>query len=474
MKSITTIVKLLLFVEGCATPLLEFVIERTSRRKGHFLRGILTGLCIGFIVTVLARLGHFKSYENPVTDFLQSIVFKKAKDVSLVFITEHEYKHGFNATSPLSRERLAKTIDLLVKLKARVIALDLDLTDATADDHKLLDAINRASASGIPVVAACKLVNEHKELTDDINLQPYQEENLRFTSDGFSLFDSISPGNQWAGKVMYGGVFFRLDKDGVFRYAEAMYMITQNEPEHKLSCSPAPSAPLIIAAAYKGMSQKTLAKILSSSHNHYNIIITNDGDHEENAMHIHIDKHGRMTPNFIGNYKHFDYEANLTRLLEEYCNETSEITTIFKDKAVIVGGAYDKNDFYMTPLGRMSGMEILANITQNIISGNLIKHTSFWIALVIEVSLGALASLVFVLMNRFRASVICFVLLVMPMTGVSIYFFYVSYHWVDFIATIFGVIFHGWVRDIEEDINTLKQSLKNIRRKFTKKKKTQN
>ena len=142
-----TIVKLLLFVEGFGTPLLEFVIERTTRRKGHFLRGILIGLSIGFIVTVLARLGHFKSYENPVTDFLQSITSKKAKDVALVFITEHEYKHGFNATSPLSRKRLAKIVDLLVKLKDRVIALDLDLADATSDDQKLQDAIDRASAS---------------------------------------------------------------------------------------------------------------------------------------------------------------------------------------------------------------------------------------------------------------------------------------------------------------------------------------
>lgn len=473
MNTITTIVKLLLFVEGFATPLFEFVIESTTRRKGHFLRGILIGACIGFIVTVLARLGHFKPYENPVTDFLQSIIPKRAKDVALVFVTEHEYKHGFNATSPLSRERLAKIVDLLVKLKARVIALDIDLTDVTPHDKKLLNAIDRASASGIPVVVAGKLVNEHKELTDDINLQPYKDEDLRFTEDGFFLFDSISPGNQWVGKVMNGGVVFRLDKDGVFRYAEAMYMITQNDLEHKLSPSPDPSFPLIVAAAYKGISQETLAKILSNSRNHHNIIISNGENHEENALHIHIDKYGRMTPNFIGNYKHFDYEANLTSLLEEYRNETPEITTIFKDKAVIVGGAYDKNDFYMTPLGRMSGMEILANITQNIISGNLIKHTSFWIAFVIEVSLGALASLVFVLTNRFRASLICFLLLVMPMTGVSIYFFYVSYHWVDFIATIFGVIFHGWVSDIEEDINTLKQSLKNIRRKSPRKKKAQ-
>lgn len=467
MKTITNTVKQLLFVQGFTTTQWKLILERVSLRKGRFLKGVLYGSCIGFVITVLAGLGHFKSYENPATDFLQSITTKKAKDVALVFITEHEYQHGFNTTSPLSRKRLATIVDLLVKLKARVIALDIDLSDSSPDEKKLLKAVDRASTAGIPVIVAGKLVSEHKELQDDTNLQPYQAENLRFTREGFFLFDRIGPGNQWVGKTISGGVFFRQDKDGVFRRVEALYMITHNASVHNVSFSPVPSFPLAVAAAYKGISLQALTEGLSVTRGH--ITIANNGNDEKNTLHIPIDKHGRMTPNFIGNYKYFDYESNLTRLLEAYQNETAKITTIFKDKAVIVGGVYDKNDFYMTPLGRMSGMEILANTTQSIISGNLVKHTGFWIVVIIEVLLGALASLLFVLTSRLWATVISIVFLAVPMTIVSIYLFFASYHWVDFIATIFGVMYHGWVSDWEKNLLNLIKWLKNTFKRFTMK-----
>jgi CHASE2 domain-containing sensor protein len=64
-------------------------------------------------------------------------------------------------------------------------------------------------------------------------------------------------------------------------------------------------------------------------------------------------KGGRIIPNFIGNYEHFSREVNLKRLLEEYRFNKVESMTIFRDKIVIIGGTFDKKDFYLTPIGRM-------------------------------------------------------------------------------------------------------------------------
>ncbi len=74
--------------------------------------------------SVVSRfLGHFRPYENPVTDVFQQLLSKKPTDIVLLFITEKEYQNGFNSISPLSRERLALIVKVLVKLGAKAIAI---------------------------------------------------------------------------------------------------------------------------------------------------------------------------------------------------------------------------------------------------------------------------------------------------------------------------------------------------------------
>jgi CHASE2 domain-containing sensor protein len=408
----------------------------------------------------MAWLGHFKQYENLLTDFLQSITYKKAKDVTLLFITEDEYKRGFNSISPLSRERLADTIEMLVKLKARVIALDIDISDSTSEDHKLSDVLARASTAGVPVIVTGNFtkIDEQDPSVDNPHLErPYAEERLSFTEDGFVLFADVGPGRQWIGKVMYGGVDFRLDPDGILRRAEPLYMI--KDASYKNSQRPIPSLPVTVAAAYLGMSEKDLENALSNIHDN-NITLSGKGNHYQHDIYIHIGRDGRITPNFIGNYEHFDREVSLTRLFEDYGPGKAEGMTIFRDKVVIIGGTYDKKDFYMTPVGMMSGMEILANITQNILSHNLITHTNRWKAFAIEVFLGTLVALAFILMSRFWATVICLVSLMPVVTAASIISFAASYYWFDFIPTISGVVLHGWISKTEKDIKAMKYKLK--------------
>ncbi len=435
--------------------------KKILTNKRHFTKGFLIGLVISVIVTVMAWLGHYRPYDNVLTDFLQSVTYKKAKDVTLLFITEDEYKRGFKSISPLSRSRLADTIDMLVKLEASVIALDIDISEATLEDQKLLKALENASEENIPIVVTANLteIKNKYMLNDNSKLErPYSVERLHFTNAGFILFEDASPGNQWVNKVMYGGVDCRMDVDGVFRRADPLYMIKENNSQR-----PVPSFPVAVSAAYLGMSEKDLEKALSninknsimlSTKEKYDKPSTKEENHKEETE-IHIGRDGRITPNFIGNYEHFDREVNLTRLFKDYGHGKSGGMTIFKDKVVIVGGSYDEKDFYITPVGRMTGMEILANITQNIINHNLIKHTNFWMAFVIEVLLGALVALAFILVKRFWATVICLLILLPVVVYASILSFGASYYWFDFIPTIAGVFLHGWFCRLEQNFETM-------------------
>ena len=265
MKAVHHLLNVSTFSVSFFSSTLKFIFDKVSLYKGNSVKAILIGLIISLIVTALARIGYFKLYQNPLTNLLHFITQKKANDVVLLFITEEEYKEGFHGISPLSRGRLAEMVDLMVKLQAKVIALDIDISDPSSEDRKLSDALARSTAAGIPVVVAANFkVAEDKPTNNDslFDLRPYTDERLHTTKDGLILFEGVSPGSQWAGKVIYGGTVFRLDSDWVFRMADAFYMIRNNGSKYKLPYFPVPSFPIAVAAAYRGILQETLMEAL--------------------------------------------------------------------------------------------------------------------------------------------------------------------------------------------------------------------
>ena len=462
MKLTRHFLNTLAFAKHAIASITKLLFQKVSTYRGHFLRAILIGLAISVIVTALARIGYFKPYQNPLTNLLHFITQKKAHQVVLLFITEDEYKRGFHGISPLSRARLAELVNLMVKLKAKVIALDIDISDPSSEDRKLSDAIGRASAAGIPIVVVGNLMAiEDKPYANEdsfFDLRPYKDERLHTTEDDFFLFEDMSPGFQWMDKVIYGGTLFRLDTDRVFRMAEGFYMIKNKDLKNKLSYLPVPSFPVAVAAAYHGVSQEALMEALLNVHDNKITLSSTRDDHRDD-IYIHIARGCRVTPNFIGNYEYFDREVNLKGLLEEYRSNKVESETIFKDKVVIVGGTFDKKDFYMTPVGRMAGMEILANITQSILSGSLITPTSFWKAFVTQVILGIAVALIFILFSRFWATIICLLALVPGVAIASLWSFSSSHYWFDFVPTVGGVMLYGQIIKAEQVLKKMRHKL---------------
>jgi len=192
MKPIHHFLNVLIPTKGFVVSTTKFLFEKVSAYRGYFLRAILIGLAISMTVTTLAWIGYFRPYQNPLTNLLHFITQKKAPDVVLLFITEEEYRQGFHGISPLSRGRLAELVNLMVKLKAKVIALDIDLSDLTSEDHKLSDAMGRSLAAGIPIVLVgnLKAIEDKPRANDDpfFDLRPYTDERLHTTKDGFILF----------------------------------------------------------------------------------------------------------------------------------------------------------------------------------------------------------------------------------------------------------------------------------------------
>lgn len=431
------------------------MLKKFDFNRRHLARGVFVGFLISIFISLLTVLGHFRPYENPFTAALQSIFTKKAEDIVLLFITEGEYKNGFNGISPLSRIRLSRIIDQLVALKAKVIALDIDLSDQTNEDRILAESFRRASDKGIRIVLPAILNHyageqAHGPQKDLESLSPYPPEEGVKNDEGFDIYKPPALLRAFQEPTFQGGSIFSLDRDGIFRNACAFYLIKDDPFDRSSLYRTVPSFPLAMAAAYIGISQNELAVALRPSAKHV-ITITADQTAPPKKISFHYRKTGNITPTLIGNYEHFNRDIEIDQLIADDYNGTWRSDTIFTNKLVLLGGTFDKRDFYHTPLGRMSGMEINANIAQSILNGTLISHLSLWKAFVIEILIGFIVACIFVFSaSALKASIICTILVMPVIVGASILTFATSYYWFDFIPIYAGVMLHGIISKIEE------------------------
>ncbi|MBI4690976.1 MAG: CHAT domain-containing protein [Nitrospirae bacterium] len=75
---------------------------------------------------------------------------------------------------------------------------------------------------------------------------------------------------------------------------------------------------------------------------------------------------------------------------------------------------------------------------------------SFLKAFIIELILGSIVAVIFVLTSPCRASIICFIALIPAIVLASYLAFSTSYYWFDFVPTIAGVMVHGYISKKEK------------------------
>lgn len=433
------------FAEVLTFIVMKFVRPRMDRKWRYYLISFGVGVGITVVLTLLSHFGYLRPFENKFRDILQHINPTKAHDVAILFITPEEYQEGFSGQSPLSRKRLATVVKALIKHKPRAIAMDLDLSDPTSEDEYFRNTLRLAEENNIPIVIVGKLEPSSHPPEEVPISSPYGEHQPHTTPEGHLLFKSISPGKQWGELVMFGGTIFRLDPDHVLRKAEAVYIVHKIKDNYTGKPSPVPSLPVAAAAAYLGLSQQELLSLLREDPRHI-LLVDKRKVHGHHDIKIDIHSDGRITPFFLGNYIYFYREHNLNGLMTAPAPGNS----IFKDKLVIIGGTYNPNDFFFTPIGRISGVEVMANITQSIINETLVSHLhTVWIIL-IELSTAMVVSFIFATFYRIWATLISFFAVGGVIFSLSLFLFYFKYHGFDFLLTLLGIALHNWARKWED------------------------
>lgn len=113
---------------------------------------------------------------------------------------------------------------------------------------------------------------------------------------------------------------------------------------------------------------------------------------------------------------------------------------LIKNKIVLIGGSYGGEDVHRTPLGRMSGVEIIANVIETELRGGGIKPPSFLTTALIALFDGFLLIGLFHLFPWRRAFLFGIAALFVLSFVCSFLTFYSFSYWMLFAPVMFGVL----------------------------------
>jgi CHASE2 domain-containing sensor protein len=425
---------------------------RTNRfwkdRNTHksFFRGIALGVIVSLITSLLSLAGFLQRWENGFFDFL--VWWEKEKrstEVMIVEIDDADYKNLFGAQSPLSRKKMSEIIVKLAESRPRVIGIDINLEDITAEDEYMIEAFQHLNQLKVPIVLPAYF-SEDAEGTESISsavkMYPYPLPDL----------------------VLFGAIGYPMSRDGVIR---EMPIVHKTRIKNIY-----PFFPLSVLAACEGFTRENFAKWLNS-----NEVGKARGSAPDKKL-VAISESAAHSPiqkiHFIGNKSSFSTVKSSTLL--QIPRQFFESENIFSDKIIVIGGTFkESRDFYATPKGMMSGVEIIANSIETLLSIRPLRPINHILEFSMEIIIILLLSVFFLRFSPWKGTLIS-IATIIPLAVVGSYVAFSAFsRWLNFIPAGFSIILHGQVafythyRELQNEVKALKDALrksqKNLRLK---------
>ncbi len=406
--------------------MIKGVLQKNQKKytitKKTFLRGIVIGIVISFIVTFLSWMGFLRGWENGVFDFM--IWWgkeKKSNDVIIIEIDGDDYHDVFNSLSPLSRKKLSEIILKIAKAQPKAIAIDINLSDDTAEDKYLIEAFQKLGELNVPVILPSEM--EHKL--------------------------PINSGN-----LLFGTIEYPISRDGVIREMFLVKDVGQKKSH--------PCLPLTILAATEGYTWKRFYEILSSHKK------TNKNSQPRKGKLEAILKNGSHFPvqkiQYIGDKSSFN--SFKSSFIFKISDRFFKSKNIFSDKIIIIGGTFEEaRDFYMTPKGKMSGVEIIANSVETLLNARILKPINHLVEFLMEIAIILILSYYFLRFSAFKGTLIGLItILPLAIFGSFVAFSSLS-RWLNFIPVGVSIILHGqvsffeWYGELKKELIKLKSDL---------------
>ncbi|MGB8511035.1 MAG: CHASE2 domain-containing protein [Pyrinomonadaceae bacterium] len=311
--------------------------ERPKVGLWRRLLRIIPAVFVTFLLVLLfSRLGVLHKLQTFVSDTMMRLNAPPApSDVAIVDITDEDYKEIFGGKSPLDAAKLRLLIDLIARGNPKVIAVDIS---TSAEGFKEIGIDDRWP----PVVwerDPLKVPEFEDEPPEALDVLGGRDPRLNDNSGMPLLFDDA--------------------EDGMTRRYRRLIKTADG--------SLLPSFPWAIISKFP--TAKTSE--LTASTDKYFIRYAGDAE---------------------GTHR---FNLTASRLIELSKGAGLPEDNPLKDRIVLLGGTYGDDDKHFTPLGRMDGIQVIAQVVETELQGGGDKAPNHAAILLLEIFEGVLVILLF-------------------------------------------------------------------------------
>lgn len=375
---------------------------------------------------MVSYLGYLDLIEARALDLLMQLRGQqRSPEIVLIQIDDRAFEK-LGEKQPLPRSYLASLIEVAVRGGARVIGLDVEFKVRTdpAEDEPLLRAIQSAEESGVSKVVLVYVIRSERE-------------------DDTGVFYKRSPFFDPRLNVVAGFANASVESDGFVRRVP---LVLRGSDGTML-----PSFALAVLARHAGYDPSSLDKVLAPG----------------GKIALRLPEWDRLQGKFHAGKTSFEFaieeswKINFAGGRGSFVSLPSEPLALlakakvplasdnpFRDKIVLIGASFQESrDFFPTPHGLMSGLEIHANIIHTILTRSQIATTSRVIAFSILIIFTLATSLLVTLLRPKVATILALVAIPFVLLPLSYLAFAYLGVWVDFVVPFLAMSWGAWVAE---------------------------
>jgi CHASE2 domain-containing sensor protein len=384
---------------------------------------------------VIEHLGWFEHLQAAIVDtFSRGLTHEVPKDILIVEITDENYEEFFGQQSPLNPNIVIQLIKSVEQLRPTVIGVDLDTRDgawAKADLRHLEHLMQHIVWAGVPEEASTPEENP-SGLGDlaPLRLLPV-------------LGGHVDP--NWP----VGVVRFPTGPDGFVRAFRCSYPV-----ETKSKPMPA----FFHLVAHQGRSDLGSPDLGEGDGENPYLKFSGDRYHFQKVQaseFIELDpgsstkKDARLNQQRSGTNAQNDPRMNV-----QMKHIPAELASRIANRIVLIGGAYGMaRDEYLTPLGKMAGVELLANAVETEMHGG-VRALTWRILVPVDILMGSLIVFIyFQLPGKLGAALLWSLLAIFaaPLL-VGLISFYGMTAFLNFAPIMFGMLVHQMYEGTKETV----------------------
>jgi adenylate cyclase len=404
-------------------------LETLKRRKRRFYKSLVLGFSVSLVTSLVSAMGYLQGFESKALDFLLWMRGRvKSPEIVLVQIDDRAFTN-LGEKQPLPRAYIAGLIDVLGRSGAKVIGVDVEFKVKTnaREDEMLAKAIRGASDKGLSRVVPVFVIRPDKEVNDTMT---------------YARSPFFTPGLP----VISGFANAPIDSDGLARQLP----LAVRGSDGKIL----PSLALAVLARHAGYDAARLEQAM------------NQGDKPTLALPEWDKLQGKLRPeptplsfeiddqwkiNFAG------AQGSFAALPSDVVFQLSKMKTAmaednpFRGKIVLIGASFgESRDFFPTPRGLMSGVEIHANIIHTILSRSQIMPAARWVAVALSLVFALAMSLLLTLFRPGMATLFSLTAIPLLLVPASYLAFVRLGLWVDFVTPLVAIRWGATIADYME------------------------